>query len=102
MGEPNGVEIDHIDGDRLNNCFNNLRLATSAQNQQGFQRKRVKCTSKFRGVCWDKEQQKWRAQLGCRDRTYNLGRFHSEKDAALAYDIAARNFFGKFATPNFK
>ena len=100
MDAPDGVEVDHIDGNGLNNCIRNLRLVSHAQNLRGFQRKSLGCSSKYRGVDWYRAHQKWRAQINYRGRFYHLGYFYSEKDAARAYDVAAKKYFGEFAQSN--
>lgn len=92
---------DHRDGDGLNNLRSNLRAATTQQNMRGFKRKRAGATSKFRGVCWYGGRQKWYAGIRVSGKQINLGLFSCEKEAALAYDRAARELFGDFATPNF-
>lgn len=91
-------QIDHIDGDGLNNRRANLRLCTNSQNQgnQRNQRRQVGA-SIFRGVC--KHRNKWVAKIAP-NRTY-LGAFASETEAALAYDRAAIAHFGEFASLNF-
>lgn len=99
---PDVPEIDHEDGNGLNNQRkSNLRPATTQQNAQGFRRKSSGKTSKFRGVSWHKKAGKWRAYICLDDKHKHLGHFNSEIDAAKAYDIAARKYFGDFASPNF-
>lgn len=90
---PGVPEIDHRDGDGLNNQRGNLRAATHQQNMQGAQRKRVGATSKFRGVCWNKESGKWVAQIQLYGKKIFLGYFKDEADAARAYDLAAREYY---------
>lgn len=97
-----GVELsDHRDGNGLNNQRNNIRPATTIQNGQGFRRKKLGASSQFRGVWWNKRSNKWKSAIGVKGGPKYLGLFLLEKDAALAYDKAAREIFGEFATPNF-
>jgi len=96
-GDPR--ETDHKDGSGLNNCRDNLRAATKAQNQHN--RKRQKGTSKFKGVYWKKDRAKWRAYIKVERQSIHLGCFNSEMHAARAYDHAAKIYFGEFACTNF-
>lgn len=98
---PGVVRVDHQDGNGLNNQKHNLRPATNRQNLQGFRRKPPAVTSKFRGVCWHRQYRKWQAQIKIDGKQTWLGRFTVEADAAHAYDTAAREHFGDFASPNF-
>jgi hypothetical protein len=59
------------------------------------------CTSRFKGVTWDKFRGKWVAQIRKDDRNYHLGRFDDELAAAEARDEAARRLFGEHARLNF-
>lgn len=96
---PTAIEVDHIDTDGLNNTRSNLRPATRAQNQMN-KRKKLGGTSQFKGV--DFHEGIWRARiyLSSSGSKY-LGAFHNEVEAAMAYDAAARHYFGEFARPNF-
>lgn len=97
------LEVDHIDGDGLNNRRNNLRVCTHAdniRNQRKHQRKGG-CSSRFKGVCWDKYNRKWRATIVPSGKKLYLGLFVQEEDAARAYDEAARIHYGEFARLNF-
>lgn len=97
---PSHPRIDHKDGDGLNNQRSNLRPATRSENAAN-QRKHVDCSSKFKGVHWDKRTGKWRSQTKLHGRRIHLGRFVNELDAAIAYDTAAVKLFGDFAKLNF-
>ena len=96
----NGQEVDHKDGDGLNNQRKNLRIATSSQNSQNC-KKRKTCSSKYKGVCWDKKNRKWRARIYLDKKEFSLGRYNSEIEAAHVYDKAAQKLFGEFAYLNF-
>jgi hypothetical protein len=94
------AEVDHRDGDGLNNRRSNLRDATHAQNA-GNARKQPGRTSQFKGVCWARRSGKWRASIGVNHRSRYLGEYSEEEAAARAYDVAAREAWGEFARLNF-
>lgn len=75
-----GLEGDHINGNRLDNRRRNLRVATKAQNQQNVPS--YQGTSQYRGVHWDTRAGAWRATATLRGRMYDLGAFDSELVAA--------------------
>jgi len=94
---PEGMDIDHINGDRRDNRIENLRLATRTQNlANGTKRKPGK--SGFLGVC--QRYNKWAAKISHGNRTLNLGYFSTPKAAARAYDAMARYLHGEFAMTN--
>jgi len=78
----NGLLIDHIDGNKLNNNLNNLQLVTNRINSS---KDRKNKTSKFTGVSWHKQSNKWLAQVRKNDKVEYLGVFEKEEDAAIAY-----------------
>lgn len=93
-------QVDHRDGDGLNNQRNNLRPATQTQNN-GNQRKVLVRSSRFKGVVWNKKRQKWYAQVQLNGAQRYLGCFTVEEEAAKVYDTAAQEVFGQFAKLNF-
>lgn len=95
---PEGSEVDHWDTDGLHNWELNLRVATRSQNMQN-RRKWSGCSSRFKGVVWDKTC--WRVRITIDGTQRTIGFFNEEIDAALAYDRAAQLAFGVFARLNF-
>jgi hypothetical protein len=99
-GEWPSGDVDHINRDKLDDRWCNLRLATRSQNSANVAL-RPNSTSGFIGVTFDKARDKWRAQIRIAGRKVNLGRFASAEEAARAYDAAALKEFGEFAELNF-
>ena len=93
-------EIDHINGNGLDNQKLNLRHCTRAQNIMN-QHKRKGTRSRFKGVYSHTTSPKWRAILTLNGKQIYLGYHDTEEEAARAYDIAAREHFGEFARTNF-
>lgn len=103
MGEPVGFDVDHRNGDGLDCRRGNLRIATRCQNARNQRRLRLGKTSRFKGVSQHETNGRWRATIRVSPtRREHLGYFGDEVSAALAYDVAARHYFGEFAAPNFE
>lgn len=99
VGAAPGVMVDHINGNTLDNRRENLRVCSNSDNQKN--RHRANGSSRFKGVCWNKQSNKWQAGIKLNGKSKHLGLFGSEEDAARAYDQAAAQMFGEFARPNF-
>lgn len=91
---------DHRNRNKLDNRRGNLRQATPLQNAVN-QSLRKDNASGFKGVTWNKQVGKWKAQIRDTGRRLFLGYFHDATDAARAYDAKARDLFGEFAFLNF-
>lgn len=103
----NGLSVDHIDRDRLNNRRSNLRFCSPRQNMANVGPKKNK---KFKGVFEDKGRKLKKPystyisyldgkSVGLRKRKY-LGRFSTAEEAAIAYNKAAKELWGEFAYQN--
>jgi hypothetical protein len=101
MQTPQGQEVDHADGNHLNNVHANLRNCSHAENQCN-QKPRVRnVTSHFKGVSKRRQKTSWLAQIRYQGQTIYLGTYALEEDAAHAYDAKAKELFGEFARVNF-
>ena len=93
--------IDHINGDRGDNRIENLRECTQQQNCMNTS-SRKGSTSKYRGVRKLEENGKilWIAQVFHKGKNIHLGRFNKEDEAAMAYNIRAKECFSEYAKLN--
>lgn len=97
LGAPPGSEVDHENGDGLDNRRENIRLASRGQNCQN--RRPRACLSSFKGV-WAAGR-RWRAEIKAGENRRYLGVYATAEEAARVYDRAARALFGDFAHTNF-
>lgn len=93
--DPNNLQIDHINGNGLDNRFNNLRLSTQIDNTKNL-KKPIHNTSGIKGVSYDKQNKKWKAQIQINKKNINLGRFDSKLYAAVVYARAEKHYFGEW------
>jgi hypothetical protein len=94
-----GLDVDHINGNGLDNRRVNLRLATRRQNN--WNQRSFVGTSRYKGVHWATRDFVWTAHIKYDGRNRHLGNFKVEEEAAMAYDAAAKIHFGEFARLNF-
>lgn len=95
MGEPDGLEVDHRDGDGLNNRRDNLRVATNAQNQHN-QRTRNDNSSGFKGVSWYGRGKKWQVRIKLNGKQRHIGYHATPEEAHAAYAAASERLHGDF------
>jgi AP2-like factor (euAP2 lineage) len=89
-----------LNGDKLDNRRQNLAYLNRSQIAARRKTKAKGCTSRYRGVCWDRALRKWRAYIKSQGSLTILGSFDTEQEAAAAYNEAAKDTFGEYARLN--
>jgi hypothetical protein len=77
-----GLVVDHIDNNKLNNALDNLQIISQRRNTW---KSNIKRSSKYTGVSWNKDREKWYVRLWIKDKNIFLGSFDCELKAALSY-----------------
>lgn len=95
-----GLQADHINGNRLDNRIDNLRTATKGQNAHN-RKINNNSTSGFKGVTYNKRDKAYQAQIRLNGKIFSLGYFQCPVEAAHAYDSAAKELHGEYARTNF-
>lgn len=85
-------EVDHINGNKSDNRWANLREVTSSVNKQNQRRAKSNSQSGLLGVSWDKKREKWVARIKVGEKYLGLGRFEDKLDAWRMYVLAKRRF----------
>jgi len=102
LEKKDGFIVDHQDCNGLNNLKSNLRYATYSQNSIN-KRKMKNTSSRFKGVCFRKDMNKWQVSLGSKKQgRKHLGFYSDEIEAAKKYDSEAIKYYGEFARLNFQ
>lgn len=91
-----GSQVDHANRDGLDNRRCNLRIATHSQNRANA---KVNCGRQYKGVVL--KANRFMVLIKKDGKNHYIGRFRSAKNAAMAYDHAAKRLFGEFARTNF-
>lgn len=99
LNAPKGKQVDHIDGNRLNNTRGNIRIATRKQNLLN-RGKTIKNKSGFKGVYWDSRQKRWNANLNYNGKSIYLGCSKHVLEAAYIVNKAISKHHKKFAHLN--
>lgn len=84
IGKHEGMCIDHIDRNKLNNRRSNLRIVSKSVNTHNSTYTRGK--SKYRGVSWFSPHNRWRARIRINNVDKYIGEFRDELEAKLAVD----------------
>jgi hypothetical protein len=102
MKAPAGFVVDHINYNGLDNRKANLRLANHSQNVCHRRKLNKSSSSRYKGIYFNKQIRKWRAQIHVNRKFKQIGYFKDEIEAAKAYDRAAKKYHGEFASLNFR
>ncbi len=94
MGEPSG-QVDHLDGNGLNNLRSNLRSVSNSENQRNRAGAQSNSTSGIRGVFWHKQRKKWAASLRLNGRQISLGLYADIADAVKARKEGERKYWSE-------
>ena len=97
---PNGMDVDHIDHNGLNNQKENLRICSRHGNTRNMRKSINKKSSPYKGVSWNKQKNKYTAQILVNGKIQYLGPFIDPKEGAKAYNEAAIKYYGEFASIN--
>ena len=100
MNTPRGREVDHINGNGLDNRQENLRIVNRGQNRMNCKKSKNN-NSGYKGVGWFEKAKKWRAQIQFNKKRIHLGVFNNPMKAAKFYDKKAKELFGEYAKLNF-
>lgn len=95
VSAPPKFEVDHKDGNRLNNQRSNLRIVTHAQNMMNRKLGRNSSTG-FKGVDFHKSSNLFRARIYANRKGFSLGYFKDAQSAHNAYKAASIRHHGEF------
>ena len=95
-GEWPPSQVDHVNGDRSDNRWDNLRNASNDQNQMNCKPKRDRA-GHLKGAFFDKSRMRWVSHIRVNGKLMWLGRFNCPTAAHFAYCRAAKAHFGEFA-----
>jgi hypothetical protein len=93
---PAHLHVDHINGNKLDNRLDNLRVCTQAQNNRNS-KKPITNTSGYKGVSFCKKRKKYVAYISHSNKHYYLGSFDEPLRASQEYETAAIKLFGEYA-----
>jgi len=97
MNTPNELEVDHKDGNGLNNTRENLRNCTHAQNGKN-NKERINNSSGSKGIHW--RNGKWYARIMVDSKSIHLGCFSNKDEATHAYSEAVKKYHGEYTRIN--
>ena len=103
LGKKDGLTIDHINGNGLDNRRKNLRFCTQKQNSRNNKRRKNLFSSKYKGVykkTYKSGKMSWVASITVDNKHIYLGTFENEEHAGYAYNLGAKKYFKEYASLN--
>lgn len=103
LGKKDGLTIDHINGNGLDNRRKNLRFCTQKQNSRNNRRRKNFFSSKYKGVykkTYKSGKMSWVASITVDNKHIYLGTFENEEHAGYAYNLGAKKYFKEYASLN--
>jgi len=103
LGKKDGLIIDHINGNGLDNRRKNLRFCTKKENSRNNQRRKDFFSSKYKGVykkTYKSGKVSWSVGITVNNKDIYLGTFENEEHAGYAYNLAAKKYFKEYASLN--
>lgn len=97
LNAPKEMQVDHINGNGLDNRKENLRLCTHQQNLLNKKNSYKNNKLGIKGVCWRDDTKRFQAQICVGGKNIRLGYFNVLGDADQAYREAEKRYFGEFA-----
>lgn len=94
LNAPKGMQVDHINHDKLDNRKCNLRICTRSQNNMNRKNEDTK------GISWYKNRKLWVSYIKLNGKRFHLGYFKNKIDALKAYNKKSKELFGEFAYLN--
>lgn len=99
MNAKKGEIVDHINGNKLDNRKENLRIVTPYQNSLNV-KKKDGASSQYKGVAFSKDMNLWKSSIRVKGKGVHIGYFSNEVACALAYNEYAIKHFGEYAKIN--
>jgi hypothetical protein len=100
MNAKKSQQVDHINGNKLDNRKSNLRLCSNSQNHMNKSKCTKEKSSKYKGVYWCKRKKRWRVCIKLNKKKIHIGDYKDEDAAGIAYNNAAIEIFKEFACLN--